>query len=131
MFLRLSGESAAPPAFFGAGQESGLLLGAVFRSVLLRELEERSSRLLVQALAELVDHWRHLESLLEDGLLSLEADVLGPSDESRQVTFRLDVLANSEVLWSLFEERVLLLDFLLLLDQGGSGGDASSLGVLY
>ena len=34
----------------GASQESGLLLGAVFRSVLLRELEECGGGLFVQAL---------------------------------------------------------------------------------
>lgn len=34
----------------------------------------------------------HLESLEQDGFLSLQANVSRPFDESSQVTFRLDIL---------------------------------------
>ena len=73
----------------------------------------------VQRHRELVDGRRNLETLLKDGLLPLEDDVLGPSDESGQVALGLDVLADSEILGPLLEERVdrLLLD--LLLDDDG------------
>lgn len=41
-------------------------------------------------LAELVDHWGHLKTLLEDGTLTLNADILGPLDEAGQVALGLD-----------------------------------------
>lgn len=62
--------------------------------------------MLVKSLRELVDGRRNLESLLEDGSLSLKFDVFWPSDESGQVSFWLDILSNSKVLGSLFEEWV-------------------------
>jgi len=91
-----------------SGNLSSLLLGLVLGRVLLGELKELSSGLLVQSLAELVDARGHLESLLENSALSLEFDVLGPSDESREVALGLDVLSNTKVLGSLLKERVLL-----------------------
>lgn len=54
----------------------------------------------------------HLQSLVEDDLLSLESDVLGPLDESGQVLLGGDVASDTEGLGSLLEERVL----------GGLGG---------
>ena len=42
-------------------------------------------------LAELVDHWWDLETLLENGALTLDADILGPLDEAGQVTLWLDI----------------------------------------
>ena len=45
--------------------------------------------------------------------MSLEGDVLGPLDESCEVSAGLDVITKSEVSRSLFEERVdFLFDFL-------------------
>jgi hypothetical protein len=52
-----------------------------------------SSGVLVQGLGELVDSRGDLETLLQDSLLALETDVLGPLDEAGQVTLGLDVLA--------------------------------------
>lgn len=80
----------------------------------------------VEGLAELVDHWWNLKSLLENGTLSLKSDVFGPLDETSQVSLGLHILANTEVLWSFLEKRVLNLLGLLLLDQRGSSGDALS-----
>jgi len=77
-------------------------------------------------LAELVDHWWNLESLLENGTLSLKSNVFGPLDEASQVSLGLHILADAEVLWSLLEKRVLNLFGFLLLDQRGSSGDALS-----
>ena len=48
-------------------------------------------------LAELVDHWGHLEALLENGTLTLDADILGPLDEAGQVALGLDVAACFEL----------------------------------
>jgi hypothetical protein len=91
---------------FSSGDESLFFLGLVFWGVLLSQLKQLSSGLLVQSLSELVDGRRNLQSLLEDGSLSLEFDVFWPSDESGQVSFWLDILADSEVLSSFLEQRV-------------------------
>jgi hypothetical protein len=93
-------------ACLGTGHESSLLLSLRFWGVLLGELEELGSRLLVQSLAELVDAWGNLESLLENGALALKLDVLWPSNESSQIALWLNILANAKVLASLLEERV-------------------------
>ena len=86
--------------------QTGLLLGLGLWLVLHGKLEEGGSGLLVQALeegvnnqliksdfylAELVDHWWDLETLLENGALTLDADILGPLDEAGQVTLWLDI----------------------------------------
>ena len=60
---------------------------------------------LLDSLAELVDRRRHLKSLHQDPLLSLDADVAGPLDEASQVTLRLDVSSKTEVASVLLEER--------------------------
>ena len=49
----------------------------------------------------------HLQSLVEDDLLSLQTDVLGPLDESGQVTLGRDITSDSERLGSLLEKGVL------------------------
>ena len=67
---------------------------------------------------ELVDHWWHLQSLHEDSLLSLDADVLWPLDESSEVALWLDVASETEVSWVLLEER----------PRTGSRATSSSLG---
>jgi len=54
----------------------------------------------------------NLEPLVEDDLLSLESNVLGPFDESGQVSLGWDVTTDSERLGGLLEEGVL----------GGLGG---------
>jgi len=76
--------------------------------------------LLIQSLGELVDWWWDLQPCLQNGLLPLEADVLGPFDEVAQVPLRLDVLADAESFGALLEERVdHALDLGLLDGQGG------------
>ena len=60
----------------------------------------------VQSRVELVDCWRDLQTGLENGLLALEPDVLGPLDETAQVPLGLDVAADTEVAGSLLEEGV-------------------------
>lgn len=62
-------------------------------AVLVEQLEQLNGGLLVQSLGELVDWGRDSQTLLENGLLALDADVLGPSDETGQITLGLDVLA--------------------------------------
>lgn len=80
----------------------------------------------LNSVGELGNAWGDLESLHEDSLLSLDSDVLGPSDESGEVSLGLDVSTDSEVSGALLEEGVLL---------GGttsvSGGDDSLLCLLF
>lgn len=75
--------------------------------------------LLVEGGVELVDRGRDLEPGLQDGLLPLETDVLGPLDEAGQVALGLDVLTDAEVARALLEQRVSHpLDLGLLHGQG-------------
>mmetsp|Transcript_33921 Transcript_33921/g.76172 ORF Transcript_33921/g.76172 Transcript_33921/m.76172 type:complete len:286 (-) Transcript_33921:8-865(-) len=76
--------------------------------VLLAQLQQGGSLVLVDSHAELVDGWRHLQPHQHDALLSLQADVLGPLHESGQVTLGLDVTPQSVVSGRLLEERILL-----------------------
>lgn len=62
----------------------------------------------VDSVSELGNAWGDLESLHEDSLLSLDSDVLGPFDESGEISLGLDVASNSEVSGALLEEGVLL-----------------------
>ena len=60
---------------------------------------------LLECLGELVDGGGHLQSLHQNSLLSLDADVLWPFDEAGEVTLGLDVSAKSEILHILLEQR--------------------------
>ena len=60
----------------------------------------------VESGVKLVDCWRDLQTGLENGLLTLEPDVLGPLDETAQISLGLDVAADAEVAGSLLEEGV-------------------------
>ena len=69
---------------------------------------------------ELVDCRRDPQPGLEHNLLSLESDVLGPSNESGQISGGLDILTNSKVSGSLLKQRVdHSLDLLPLDSKGG------------
>lgn len=74
------------------GRESG---GAAWGSPLMPSLLPFSGRtsLAVQRLRELVDGRGHLESLVQDGTLALQADVAWPFNEPGQVPLGLDVLS--------------------------------------
>jgi len=90
----------------GSGNESLFFLGLVFWGVLGGQFKQLSGGLLVKSLAELVDGRRDLQSGLENGSLSLKLDVFWPSDESGQVSFWLDISADSEVFSSFLEQWV-------------------------
>jgi len=68
--------------------------------------QELQTCLPVKGGVELVDWGRDLEPGLENGLLPLEADVLGPLDETAQVPLGLDVLPDAEVAGTLLEQGV-------------------------
>ena len=45
----------------------------------------------VQSLCELVDAWGNLQTLVQNGSLSLDTDVLGPFHKSTKITLWLDI----------------------------------------
>ena len=61
--------------------------------ILVQELEELSRSVLVEGVGKLGDGRRDLETLAEDDLLALKANVFGPLDETGEVLLGLDVLA--------------------------------------
>lgn len=83
--------------------------------ILTQQIEQCFRCLFVNGLRELVDRWRHLETFLQDGFLPLNSDVLGPFHETRQITWRLDVLTDAKVAGAFLEQGVdlfFLFDFL-------------------
>ena len=74
-------------------------------------------------MSELGDDRWEFDSGEKDSLLSLEGHILGPSDESGEVSLGLDIIANSEISWLPFEQRICLL--LSLLDCSFSFSFAS------
>jgi len=77
----------------GGGQKTGLLVLFRFGAVLVKELEELSGGVLVQSVRELGNGGGDFETLVEDDLLALKADVFGPLDEAGQIGLGADVLA--------------------------------------
>mmetsp|Transcript_41766 Transcript_41766/g.103038 ORF Transcript_41766/g.103038 Transcript_41766/m.103038 type:complete len:329 (+) Transcript_41766:194-1180(+) len=82
-----------------------LLLGAGLGHVLLRELEELGRGLLLERRLELVDRRRHLEALVQDLALPLQAHVLGPRDEPAHIGLNPHIAADAEVLRLLLPDR--------------------------
>jgi len=106
----------------GEGINTGLLLLLGLWAVLVQELEQLSSGVLVQGVRELGNGGGHLEALVKDDLLALKANIFGPLDEAGQVSLVLNVLTDTEVLGVRLEERVLLdLARGLRAEGGGSG----------
>jgi len=95
-------------------QKSLLLLFLAFSGVLGEKSEEVAGLVGFQSVGELIDGWWDLQSLHEDSLLTLELDVLWPSDETGQVTSMLDIIADTEVAWSALEQWVSLNSWVLL-----------------
>ena len=72
---------------------------------------------------ELGNAWRDLQSLHKNSLLTLNTDVLGPSDEAGEIALGLDVSTDSEVMGVLLEEGFLGLGFAaVLFDEHGPFG---------
>jgi hypothetical protein len=84
-----------------------LLLGLGLRAVLVEETEDLGGEVLVGGVLELSNRRGNLQAHVEDLLLALKTDILGPLDETREVALGLDVLADTEVTGALLEERVL------------------------
>lgn len=87
--------------------ETLLLLGLGLRAVLVEELEGLGSGVAVQSVLELSNGRGDLQAEVQNLLLALKADILGPLDEAGEVALGLDVLANTEVAGAALDERVL------------------------
>ena len=74
-------------------RETGLFLLFRLGPVLVKELEQLSSCVLVEGVCELCNRWRHLQALREYNFLSLKADVFWPFDEAGEISLGLNVLA--------------------------------------
>lgn len=108
--VRLLGDILLLLALLDGGsllEQALLLLSLGLRAVLVEELEGLGSSVLVENVLELGDRRRHLEAHVEDLLLALEADILGPLHHARDIALGLDVLTNSEVTGALLDEGVL------------------------
>lgn len=84
-----------------------LLLGLGFRSVLIEKPEDLGGEGLVEDVLELSNRRRDLQTEVEDLLAALEKNILRPFHHTRKVSSRLDVLTDTEVAWTLLDERVL------------------------
>jgi len=91
---------------FSGSLKTELLLLLGLGHVLGEELKELGSLVLVNGRLELVDVGWDLKALEKDALLSLDADILGPLDETGEVANWLDVTTDSEVLRGLLEEAL-------------------------
>lgn len=88
------------------------LLGVLGR-VLFQQPEKDVGLVFVEGFGELGNQWGNFDSGEENSFLSLEGDVLGPSDESGQISFGLNIVADSKIARPALEERIrFLLDFL-------------------
>lgn len=87
--------------------ETLLLLGLGLRAVLVEELEGLSSGVAVQGVLELGDRGGNLEAEVQDLLLALQTDVLGPLDKAAEVALGLNILADTEIAGALLDKGVL------------------------
>ncbi len=57
----------------------------------MRDINDKSTCLLVESLGELIDTWGDLQTLVEHFLLPLKTNVLRPANIASKVTLRLNV----------------------------------------
>lgn len=91
----------------GLLQQTLLLLDLGLRAVLVEELESLGGGVLVENVLELGDRRGNLQPHVEDLLLALKTDILGPLHHTRKVALRLDVGTDTIVARALLDERVL------------------------
>jgi len=93
----------------GGNSGETFLLGLTgLRAIFGKQFKELSGLVAFESTVELCDGWRDLQALEQDALLTLNTDVLGPSNEAGQISLRLDVSTDSKVAWVLFEQRVFI-----------------------
>src|ERR1700733_12840276 len=90
-----------------------LLLGLSLGSVFVEELESLSGGVSVQNVLELGNRRGDFEAEVEDLLLALKTDILGPPHHAGEVALGLDVLADAIVARTLLNEGVLRTKFVI------------------
>lgn len=80
----------------------------------------KRTKVLVEGTGELVKCRGHLEPLLEDAALALDAHDLGPFDEAVEILLGRQRTTDPELLWPLLEQRV---RHLLLNQPNGTKSD--------
>jgi len=88
-------------------QQTLLLLGLALWAVLVEELESLGGGVAVEDILELGDRRWDLQSEVEDLLLALQADILGPLHHTGKVSTGLNVLTDAIVTAALLDEGVL------------------------
>eukprot|EP01085_Mycamoeba_gemmipara_P003334 Mycagemm_TRINITY_DN9985_c0_g1::TRINITY_DN9985_c0_g1_i1::g.3334::m.3334 type:complete len:168 gc:universal TRINITY_DN9985_c0_g1_i1:532-29(-) len=78
-------------------EKASLLLSLALWLVLVQELEESGGVVLVQSAGELGNGRRHLQALVQDALLALQANVLGPAQETGKIALRLEIATDAKV----------------------------------
>jgi len=78
-----------------------------FGTVFSEQFKKLTGLISLDSALELSNGWGDLQTLHKNSLLSLNSNVLGPLDETSEVSDGLDVSSNSKVTWVLFEQRVL------------------------
>jgi hypothetical protein len=51
----------------------------------------------IEGVRELCNCWRHFRTIRENDFLSLEANIFGPLNETREILFRLDAMAFNDL----------------------------------
>lgn len=88
--------------------QSFLLLSLRLRSVFVEELEGLGSSVAIKNVLELGNGRGNLQAHVDDLLLALKTDILGPLHHTGEVAFGLDILTDTEVARSLLDEGVLI-----------------------
>jgi len=105
--LNVNGLGSLLGGLVGSGLGEALfLLGAGLGAVFREQFKELTGLITCNCAVELGNCWRNLKALHKNTLLTLNTDVLGPSDEAGEVSLRLDVSSDSKVAWVLFEQRI-------------------------
>jgi len=92
---------------FGLVLKTVGLLFLGLRLVTTHKTQKLGGLVLVDTVVELVQRRWDLETLEQDALLSLKADVTRPAHVTGKVTLRLDVAADGKILWLRSKQRVL------------------------
>ena len=79
--------------FLSSSNQSGAFLLLRLVAVLIQQLEQLHSSILIQHVRELGNGGWNLKMLVQNCLFPVEADVFGPFDETREVSLGSDVLA--------------------------------------
>ena len=84
---------------------------ACYRNNINIAVKERfvNTLVLVNSFLKLSKSRRHLQSLKKNSLLTLNTNVLGPSDKSSEISFWLDVSSDSKVFGILLKQWALIL----------------------